>query len=167
MISRFVPYRALLAWRAIWGSASMVAEVGPARRDASSEWGMPAPRLDDILGLETEVWQALVDGDAAADERLLAEDFVGVYPTGFAGRDDHVTPVQEGPTVSDFVLAETRLLVVSDTAALLAYRADYRRVTPDGPGPPETMFVSSLWCERDGRWVNVFSQDTPEGAATP
>jgi hypothetical protein len=24
------------------------------------------------------------------------------------------------------------------------------------------MYVSSLWCHRDGRWVNVFSQDTPD-----
>ena len=23
------------------------------------------------------------------------------------------------------------------------------------------MYVSSLWCRRDDRWVNVFSQDTP------
>src|SRR5690349_13913191 len=128
---------------------------------------MSRPRRDDVLRLETEVWQALVDGDASADARLLSEDFLGVYPTGFAGRDDHVAPVQAGPTVAAFTLTDARLLVVSDTAALLAYRADYRRVTPAGAGPPETLFVSSLWCERDGRWRNVFSQETPEGADTP
>ena len=128
---------------------------------------MSAPGLDDILRRETEVWQALVAGDATADARLLSEDFLGVYPTGFAARAEHVAPLRDGPTVTEFALSEARLLVVSDTAALLAYRADYRRVTEFGPAAPETMYVSSLWCERDGRWVNVFSQDTPEGEATP
>jgi hypothetical protein len=28
------------------------------------------------------------------------------------------------------------------------------------------MYVSSLWCRRDDRWVNVFSQDTPPGLPT-
>ncbi len=50
-------------------------------------------------------------------------------------------------------------MVLSDAEVLLSYRAEFRR-----PGPRsqrETMFVSSLWSHRDGRWVNVFSQDTP------
>jgi hypothetical protein len=30
------------------------------------------------------------------------------------------------------------------------------------------MYVSSIWCRRDGEWVNVFSQDTPaSGDAVP
>ena len=44
-------------------------------------------QLRDVLALETEVWQALVDGDADADARLLSADFVGVYPDGFSSRD--------------------------------------------------------------------------------
>ena len=48
---------------------------------------------------------------------------------------------------------------------LLCYRADYRRASADGPGAEETMYISSLWIERDGEWRNVFSQDTP--ASTP
>ena len=47
---------------------------------------------------------------------------------------------------------------VADDAALLVYRATYVRV---GAADPETMYVSSLWCVRDGRWQNTFSQDTP------
>jgi hypothetical protein len=116
--------------------------------------------LDAFVALETAVWQALVDGDAAADERLLADDFVGVTPTGLSARDDHVGQLDSGPTVAAFELGDARLLVVSDSAAMLIYRAVYQRVGA-GDGP-ESMYVSSLWCERDGRWRNVFSQDTPD-----
>ena len=116
--------------------------------------------IEELVELETAVWQALVDGDRAADERLLAENFLGVYPTGFAGRDDHCHQLAAGPTVRRFELSQQQMLVVSDTAVLLAYRAVYWRVNEGAP--PESMYVSSLWCRGDGSWVNVFSQDTPD-----
>ncbi len=40
----------------------------------------------EIEACERAVWQALADGDAAADRAALAADFPGVYPDGFAGR---------------------------------------------------------------------------------
>jgi hypothetical protein len=115
--------------------------------------------MEELVGLETAVWQALVDGDVAADARLLATDFLGVYPTGFAAGADHVAQLSDGPTVASFDLYEPRMLVLSDTAFLLAYRATYRR--PGAEQPLEAMYVSSAWCRREGAWVNVFSQDTP------
>ncbi len=118
-----------------------------------------------IEALERRVWHALVAGNADTDRALLAPDFVGLYPTGFADRDDHVDSLAAGPTVASYELSETRLLTVSDDAVLLCYRSDFRRATPTGPGPVEGMYVSSLWCRRDGRWLNVFSQDTPPGQA--
>lgn len=117
--------------------------------------------VSELLRLETIVWQALVEGDAEADDRMLSKDFLGVYPSGFADRSDHVRQLICGPTVSSFELRDARTLVVSDAAVLLAYRADYRRPSPTGSPTAESMFVSSLWCRRDDRWINVFSQDTP------
>jgi len=115
--------------------------------------------LAQLVALETEVWDALVRGDAATDERLLAVDFVGLYPTGYADRADHVGQLAGGPTVASYSLTEARMLTVSGSAALLMYQAEYTRVGRDRT--PEVMYVSSLWVDRGGRWVNVFSQDTP------
>jgi hypothetical protein len=126
----------------------------------------PDLAIEDFLRLETEVWRALVSGDAAADARLLSDDFLGVYPTGFADRSDHIGQLSGGPTVAEFTLSDERLLVLSDSAVLLAYRADYRRAPRAEGTELETMYVSSLWWRRDGRWVNVFSQDTPPGRPT-
>jgi hypothetical protein len=126
----------------------------------------PDLAIEDFVRLETEVWRALAGGDVAADTRLLAEDFLGVYPTGFADRSDHVGQLADGPTVDEFTLRDARMLVVADFAVLLAYRADYRRAPRAAGSELETMYVSSLWCRRDGRWVNAFSQDTPSGRST-
>jgi hypothetical protein len=115
--------------------------------------------IDSLLALETAVWQALVDGDADADRDLLADDFVGLYPTGYATREEHVAAIVDRPSVRRFDLTEVRMLAVSDGAALLLYRAAYERV---GGREPEAMYVSSLWCRRGDRWLNMFSQDTPD-----
>ena len=110
---------------------------------------------------EFQVWEALARGDASADRELLGSDFVGVYPTGFANRSDHADQLVDGPTVAAYVIADPRLIRLTESAVMLCYRADSRRVRGGLPGDEETMYVSSLWIERDGRWWNTFSQDTP------
>jgi len=114
-------------------------------------------QLQFFVDLEQAVWQALIDGDANADARLLSDDFLGVYPSGFASLDDHVSMLDDGPIVASYDLSDARLTMVSETAALLSYQADFVR-----PGDPSTIvwYISSLWCNRDDRWVNTFSQDT-------
>jgi hypothetical protein len=117
--------------------------------------------LDAFIELERNVWDALRRGDAAEDARLLAEDFLGVYPSGFADRSDHAAQLANGPTVADFELHEARMMVLTDNDVLLSYRADWHRLTTGQCGARESMYVSSLWSRRSGRWVNVFSQDSP------
>lgn len=111
-----------------------------------------------FVNLESKVWAAQVNGDAGADRELLSGDFVGLYPTGFATRDDHVDQLSDGPVIGSYAITEARLIVVSATAVMLSYRADYQR--PES-SVREAMFVSSLWVNVDGRWRNTFSQDTP------
>ena len=116
--------------------------------------------LDVLIGLETEVWEALRRGDAEADADLLAEDFLGVYASGFAGRSEHAGQLANGPTVSEYELHDARLILLSENDALLCYRADWRRVNIGEQVAAESMYVSSLWSKRSDRWLNVFSQDT-------
>lgn len=117
-----------------------------------------------FLALEREVWDALVRGDVAVDRAALADHFLGVYPTGFAGAHEHVAQLAGGPTVADYLLTDARTLVVADGHVMLAYLATYRR---PGSEDREQMYVSSLWSRLDGNWKNVFSQDTPVGEPVP
>lgn len=120
--------------------------------------------LNAFVELETKVWEALRRGDAGEDARLLSDDFLGVYTSGFADRSDHVGQLSNGPTVAEYELHEARLMVVSENDVMLSYRADWRRATTSGAGPLESMYISSLWSRRSGQWVNTFSQDTPAEA---
>ncbi|MEX0329087.1 MAG: DUF4440 domain-containing protein [Ruegeria sp.] len=118
----------------------------------------PSPTLDEILSLEKQVWNALVEGDAQVDRALLGPDFLGVYPTGFANRDDHVGQFADAPTMAKYDLSEAKLRVLTSDIVLLSYRADYQR---PGSDITQTMFISSLWERRNDVWINSFSQDTP------
>ena len=90
-----------------------------------------APALKDILELETQVWVALVEGNASADRALLSADFLGVYPTGFANRGDHVGQFADAPTMAEFDLSDARLRILTPDIVLLSYRADYLRPGAD------------------------------------
>lgn len=114
--------------------------------------------LEQLAACEERVWDALVRGDRAADAAALDEDFLGVYATGFAGRDEHAGQLAAGPTVESYTLSDLRLLHLGPDHVLLAYRATYGR---PGRSASDAMYVSSVWRRREGGWVNVFSQDTP------
>lgn len=121
--------------------------------------------LAELVACETRVWQALATGDTAADAAALSEDFLGVYPDGFAGKDCHTGQLSNGPTVQRYRLSDARVMLLGSDHALLAYRATYLRA---GQKDEDVMFVSSIW-RRDGAgWVNLFSQDTQAtGRAVP
>ncbi|WP_254055731.1 nuclear transport factor 2 family protein [Ruegeria sp. EL01] len=116
------------------------------------------PTLDAILDLEKQVWAALVNGDAQVDRALLSPDFLGVYPSGFANRDDHVGQFADAPTMATFELSDAKLMVLTPDIVLLSYRADYQR---PNTAVWEAMLISSLWERRNEVWVSSFSQDTP------
>lgn len=111
-----------------------------------------------FIGLESHVWDALANGDADADLELLSADFVGVYSTGFANRADHAGQLADGPSIASYSITEAKPIEVSTDAAMLCYRASYKR---PHRSVGESMFISSLWLRKDGRWRNAFSQDSP------
>ena len=119
---------------------------------------------NELVELEKMVWDALVSGDRVADGLLLADDFLGVYETGFAGKENHVEQLINGPTIRHYELSDfTRKVLCSDTV-LLSYKAEYSRPASD---ELEVMYVSSIWQRQAGqrqteKWLNIFSQDTPE-----
>jgi len=116
------------------------------------------PRLAEFLALETKVWEALAAGDAEADGRMLTEDFLGVYPSGFSDKTGHCAQLQDGPVMAGYRLSDAQLRVLSPEAVLLSYRASYQ---PAGSGDWKEMLISSLWEKGENGWLNSFSQDTP------
>ena len=119
------------------------------------------PSSEEILKLEMQIWEALRTGDSNLDGEMLSDDFLGVYPTGFAGKTEHVSQLRYGPTVLSYELISPRIVGLDESRVLLTYRAIWICFKDGVPGPREVMFVSSVWEYRANRWLNTFSQDTP------
>jgi hypothetical protein len=117
--------------------------------------------IDQFLQLETKVWDGFVSGNAEVDARLLADEFLGVYSSGFASKADHLDQLQGGPIVAWYELSEARIRVLAEGVVLLAYRAESAWYKDGEAGDQESMYVTSIWQTFDGVWKNVFSQDTP------
>jgi hypothetical protein len=118
--------------------------------------------VDQFLQLETAVWDTLVTGDVEGDARFLADHFLGVYGSGFAGKADHLNQLEAGPVVAWYELSEARIQTLAEEVVLLAYRAESAWYKDGKAGDKKTMYVTSIWQRFDGVWKNVFSQDTPE-----
>lgn len=123
--------------------------------------------LDEILALETQVWEALVRGDAAADAALLEDGFLGVYSIGFSDKAGHVGQLAGGPSVAHYRIEAPRLLDLGPEMTLLAYRATFTRAGAAEEAEEEAMYVSSLWRRGAQGWRNIFSQDTEAGTRAP
>lgn len=116
------------------------------------------PLIAELTAYETQVWEALAHGDREADNRMLSDDFLGVYSDGFADKADHVGQLQHGPTIKSYELSNQKVIRLGEGFAMLCYQATFRRMTRPSS---ETMYVSSLWKRAGSSWLNIFSQDTP------
>ena len=113
-----------------------------------------------FVDLESAVWKALLAGDMQSDGRLLADDFLGVYKSGFAGKSEHVDQLSDGPTVSEFKIEDARICVLSEGLVLLAYRAEWVRISEKHQLSKHCTYITSIWKQVGKNWINVFSQDT-------
>lgn len=119
---------------------------------------MSDPLLVELSACERAVWDALMTGDGAADAALLDAGFLGVYPDGFANRDEHTAQVRAGPSVSGYQLDQIHLLALGPDHAALSYHAAFTR---PGSDTARRMYVTSIWRQSADGWRNIFSQDTP------
>ena len=121
---------------------------------------MPASLTQVILERERAVWEAIKRKDRQADAALLADDFVGLYDTGFGTKAEHVAQMGHQFTLSAFTLSNVRVKAIDDNSALLMYKATCTATGTWKDDCAKPMYVSLLWVRRSGRWLNVFSQDT-------
>lgn len=113
-----------------------------------------------LLNCETQVWDALVSGDAEADSAALSEDFLGIYPDGFSGKAEHVGQMTGGPTVQHYALTDVRVMPLGKDHAAISYCADFVGL---GQTDAARMYVTSIWRREAAGWINILSQDTPAG----
>lgn len=119
----------------------------------------------ELVGLETQFWQAMQKGDTAAALRLTADPCLVTGGQG-VGRLDHATfaRMMEGAgwVLENFAFSDVKVLRVTDEVAVIAYKVK-EDLTVDGKPLSFEAADASTWVRKDGRWVCVLHTESVLG----
>ena len=126
----------------------------------------PKPRMSKaalmkkLSANETALWNAWKNKDAKPFNMWLAADGVMVGDQGVAGKKDIASAMASMPCeVKSFTLSDWKLTMVDADAAFLTYKG-VADGTCAGTAIP-TVWASSLWISRKGKWQAFSHQETP------
>jgi hypothetical protein len=101
---------------------------------------------------------ALKAGNVELFGSLLADDAVLVDSRGPATKAQVLQNVA-GFRISDYSMEDVRFVPVSDKSGLITYKFT-ESGTSHGKEFSATVYVSTLYAQRGGKWVSLFSQET-------
>jgi len=115
------------------------------------------PLAEELLKLE----KTLLDPELrrASDKlaHLVADDFTEFGSSGHAYNKKRVLFLLRKQAPSRLQIEEFRVIEISDTAALVTYRAYSESTRNNGT---RSSLRSSLWIQRNGTWQLIFHQGT-------
>jgi ketosteroid isomerase-like protein len=112
-----------------------------------------------VVAKEREQLDALKTGDREAFASLLADDALFLDPHGH-GTKAEVLEHTADLRLLEYTMEDIRFAKVSDKSGLIAYKLT-EKVSNHGREFSAQVYASALWMERDGKWVCLFSQETP------
>jgi len=113
----------------------------------------------EIEALERSGWEALASDDGARFyDDVMADDGLMVFPGMVFDRKTSIEGIRAAQPWAKWTMDEVRVLDLGDDAGLITYRAVAQRT-----GEPEyDTYMSSVYARRDGRWVLVLHQQSPD-----
>ncbi len=114
---------------------------------------------EQITALERKELDAIKDGNMTAFAGLLADDAVFVNSRGF-GDKALVVKNTSAFKLIEYSMDEVKIVPLSANAGLIAYKLT-EKGNAHGKEISGVVYASAVWAEREGKWVCLFSQETP------
>ena len=112
-----------------------------------------------IISLERQELDSIKSGNINAFSDLLADDAVFLNSRGF-GDKALVLKNTAAFNLEDYSMDDIKVVPLSDNSGLIAYKLT-EKGNAHGNEICGTVYASALWAERSGKWVCLFSQETP------
>ena len=151
-----------LGWLLLLGSVLNILICGNClTSEVRAAESSPGDLKETLVTLEKQSWQAWQARDPKFFERFLSEDHVELYSSGALKKAEVVATVASPScVVNSYRVDKFELIPINPDAALLTYYAE-QDTQCGGKKVPSPAWVSSLYVRRDGRWLNLFYQQTP------
>ena len=162
-MKRYLPLAAIL----VMAFASMCfAQPQATASPSPATTAKPKPRmskaqiLKKLSANETALWNAWKNKDAKPFQMWLAADGVMIGDQGIGTKKDVTEMMGNMPCeIKSFTLSDWKLAMVDADAAVITYKGAADG-TCGGQAIP-TVWASSLWVNRKGKWLAFSHQETP------
>jgi hypothetical protein len=118
-----------------------------------------------LIANEHKINDAVMKHDAASFTALVAADAVSADMGGFMKVSDFVKSMDQAK-IQTYQILNPQVMWVDDKSAVVAYTWKGKGTWMNEP-VPETTYVSTVWTERNGKWVAVFHHETGAPPAPP
>ncbi|MFM2096542.1 MAG: hypothetical protein RIS70_3666, partial [Planctomycetota bacterium] len=125
-----------------------------------------AALLKQLTKLEKDSWEALMAKDKEFFKTYLAPEAIWFFADGTSvDRESYLKDLSK-IQVTKYEMGPTSLLKVSENVAMVMYRMSYEAIQGGQKEILANIESSSLYVRRDGKWMEIFYQETPaKGAA--
>jgi|SRR3954468_17956121 hypothetical protein len=114
---------------------------------------------DQIVAKEREELEALKSADYKKFADLIADDAVFLNPGGPGTKAEVVGHVGDFKLL-DFTMDDIRFVPLSSNSGIVIYKLT-QKGSSHGHEFTSVVHASATWVQRNGKWVSIFSQETP------
>lgn len=136
-------------------------------RNATAERPAAAPLTEaEAIAKEKQVWELVEKKDYNAFADMVDEQAVSISNEEAQDKAATVKGVSEFvPT--DVVLSDWKFLPIDKDAAVIVYKANFKATVNGQPIPPQSVYASTAWVNRNGKWLAIYHQESEILKAPP
>jgi hypothetical protein len=120
----------------------------------------------DATAREKEIWATVEKKDTAAFSPNLTDDFIYVSGDGVSDKAATAKGISEMGTMSNLAFSDWKLVSIDKDAAVLVYTLKANSAM-NGQTHPVSMYVSTAYANRGGKWQVIYHQDCDVSTAPP
>jgi hypothetical protein len=121
----------------------------------------------ELTALERASWEATVRDDKEFFRGYMAAEFKGFFADGtVAGREEFLRNLDDFH-LTGYSMGDVSMLRINENAVMVLYRASFAGIHKGKQLAQSDVESSSLYVRRDGKWLEIFYQETAVPAAAP
>ena len=123
--------------------------------------------LAELTALERASWEATLKDDKEFFRTYMAPEFKGFFADGtVANREDFLRNMDDFHLVK-YTMGEVTMMRINEDAVMILYRAGFEGVHKGKTITQAGVESSSLYVRPDGKWLEIFYQETATSPAAP